>query len=100
MPKLVKINAQGRRIGDSHPRAVLSDHDIDLLWQFLDDRDSLIARMTAAGARQGEVGRALTTAGLSYRLLAAKFEIHKQTVAKIANGVRRCQTAAKTKPYP
>jgi transposase len=100
MLKLVKINERGRRIGEDHPRAVLSDHDVGLLWEFLEEREALIARMTAAGAVQREVEAALTKSGLSYRLLAAKFDVHKQTVAKVAQGARRCQAIAKRKPYP
>lgn len=99
-PKLVKFNEQGRRIGESHPRAVLSDHEIDLLGRFLDDREELISSLRRAKVRQADIEAELTRAGLSFRLLAAKFEVHKQTVAKIANGARRCQWAAKRKPYP
>lgn len=100
MPKHVKINAHGRRIGESHPRAVLSDHEADLLFSFLAEREAVIAVLKAMGARQVEIDTALATKGLSYRCLAEKFEIHKQTVAKFASGARRCQTTARVKPYP
>ena len=36
----VKINEKGRRIGEDHPRAVLSDHEIDLLAGLLDEREA------------------------------------------------------------
>lgn len=94
MPRLVKINEQGRRIGESHPRAVLTDHEVGLLIALLDERDALIGRMAFDGARRAEIDAALIRAGMSFRLLAEKFEIHKQTVAKIASGARRCQTPA------
>jgi hypothetical protein len=100
MTQLVKINEHGRRIGESHPRAVLTDHEVELLLGLLGERDALVIRMHAEGARQAEIDKALTVAGLSYRCLALKFEIHKQHVAKIAQGARRCQTPAKVKPYP
>lgn len=92
MPRRVKINEMGRRIGESHPRAVLTDHEVGLLIAMLDERDALLGRMAFDGARVAEIDAALIAAGLSFRLLAAKFEIHKQTVAKIARGERRCQT--------
>lgn len=92
MDKLVKINEHGRRIGESHPRAVLSDHEVALLLELLDEREAVIGDLLFRGVRQGEIDNMLIAQGLSYRLLALKFEIHKQTVAKIAKGARRCQT--------
>jgi len=99
--RYVKTNEAGRRVGEDHPRAVLSDHDVELLWGFLEERAALIARLRRAGAPQARIEAELTQAGLSYRLLAAKFDVHKQTVAKIANGDRRGQAAfRRRKPYP
>lgn len=100
MPKFVKFNEKGRRIGEDHPRAVLSDHDVELLWGFLEDREHLIATGRKAGLRQVQIEAELTRAGLSYRLLALKFDVHKQTIAKVAQGARRGQAVAKCKPYP
>lgn len=100
MPKLAKCNECGRRIGESHPRAVLLDHEVELLMDLLAERDELIDAMRRAQTKQAEIDAALTAAGLSYRCLAVKFEIHKQTVAKIASGARRCQTAVRFKAYP
>lgn len=98
MPRLVKTNEHGRRIGECHPRAVLLDHDVDLLMGLLAERERLIVSLS--GARQAEIDAALTAADLSYRCLGIKFDVHKQTIAKIASGHRRCQTAAKVRPYP
>ena len=92
MPQNVKKNEQGRRIGESHPRATLTDHEVDLLFEMLAERDGLIAVFKASGSTQGEIDAALAARRLSFRCLAVKFEVHKQTVAKIARGVRRCQT--------
>lgn len=90
----VKINEQGRRIGESHPRAVLSDHEVELLLELLADRETIVRRMQGEGARQVEIDRALIAEGLSYRLLAVKFEVGKRYIGKIASGERRCQTPA------
>lgn len=92
MPEHVKKNEMGRRIGESHPRAVLLDHEVSLLMCMLDERDALIGRMEFDGAGRGEIDRALCVAGLSYRKLAAKFEVHWRYIGKIASGERRCQT--------
>jgi hypothetical protein len=88
----VKFNEHGRRIGESHPRAVLSDHEVELLLELLAEREQIVRDMGAGGFLRVAVDMELTRRGLSYRLLALKFEIHKQHVAKIAQGARRCQT--------
>lgn len=100
MPKLVKINEFGRRIGECHPRAVLTDHEVELLGRLLTERDELIARLFSEGATGGEVNVALARRGLSYGCLAVKFEVHKTCIQKIAEGERRGQRSAKVKPYP
>lgn len=92
MPQLVKINEHGRRIGDSHPRAVLSDHEADLLMGLLAEREALIADLRGKGARQVEIDTMLTAHRLSFRCLAVVFEVHYSTIYKIAKGCRRCQT--------
>lgn len=96
----VKINEHGRRIGESHPRAVLSDHEIELLQELLGEREAIINRMRNAGSRQAEIDTTLAAEGLSYRKLGVKFEVHWRTIGKIANGERRCQTAAAVKACP
>ena len=65
----VAVNEQGRVVGESHPRAVLSDHEVDLLLE-------------------------LQAQGYSYRWLAAKFEVTKSCVAKIVRGEHRAQIVA------
>ena len=94
MERAVKINEYGRRIGESHPRAVLSDHEIELLLELLAEREQVVKGMQAGGSVKAVIDAELTRRGLSYRLLAVKFEVHKQTVAKVAQGARRCQTPA------
>lgn len=67
--RMVAVNERGQRIGESHPRAVLSDHEVDLVLSLRDE-------------------------GYSYGWIAEKMEVHKQTIAKICTGQRRAQVAA------
>lgn len=66
MQKQIALNENGRRVGESHPRAKLLDCEVDLVLGLLD-------------------------AGLSYAAVAAKFEVSKSCVAHIATGRRRSQ---------
>lgn len=69
--KLVAVNEQGRRIGESHPRAKLTDHEVDLVHELVEE-------------------------GMSLRQIAEKFEglISKSQVGKIVQGHFRAQTPA------
>lgn len=91
-PKDVKTNKVGRRIGDSHPRAVLTDHEVELLLTLLDEREHMVAYLLGAKASWHVIGVILTANELSFRCLAEKFEISKSHVANIAAGRQRCQT--------
>lgn len=66
MQLTVALNENGRRIGESHPRAKLLDREVDLVLELLE-------------------------AGLSYAAAAAKFGVSKSCVAHIATGRRRGQ---------
>lgn len=77
--RMVAVNDRGLRIGESHPRAVLTDHEVDLLLE-------LRAEVDAKGAPK-----------YSLSWLAAKFEIHKGTAAKIVSGQRRGQVTDRFK---
>lgn len=68
MKKLLKTNAAGRRIGDSHPRANLMDDEVDLVLE-------------------------LVESGMSYAQVASKMDVSKSCVAHIAKGRRRSQAA-------
>jgi hypothetical protein len=70
--KIIGVNERGYRIGEEHPKATLTDAEVELL-------------------------RKLNEAGLCYRELAEKFETNKGTVAKICRYERRCQYAVKFK---
>lgn len=61
---LVQLNDRDRRIGESHPHARLTDHEVDLVCALLEE-------------------------GLSYTEVAGKFEVSKSCIAHIARGRRR-----------
>ncbi len=71
MQKTIALNENGRRIGESHPRAKLLDHEVDQVL-------------------------ALLEAGLSYAEVALKFDVSKSCVAHIATGRRRGQAVERT----
>lgn len=84
----VAVNERGRRIGETHPRAKLTDHEIDLIRELaepeLDAKGKVIQR------------------GLTYAEIAAKFDeegkrIAKETVKSIVLCRRRGQTPARAK---
>ena len=64
----VAINERGLVIGEDHPRAVLTDHEVDLLLELRDEP-------------------------MSYGKLAVIFEVSKSCVAKICRGEHRSQIA-------
>ncbi len=64
----ISLNESGRRIGESHPRAKLMDHEVDQVL-------------------------ALLEAGMSYAQVAGKMDVSKSCVAHIATGRRRGQPA-------
>jgi hypothetical protein len=68
----VQVNAEGMRIGESHPRAKLTDAEADTLY-------------------------ALHAAGTSYRVLALRFGISKSCAAGIVQGRRRGQAIERIK---
>lgn len=78
----VAITEQGRRAGESHPKAVLTDHDVDLIRQLATQRD--------------EHGRVVKP-GLSYTILARKFEVGKSVIQKIVDCSRRAVVAVRYK---
>lgn len=64
--QMVGVNERGQRIGESHPRAVLTDHEVGLLLE-------------------------LRAEGYSYGWLARTFEVSKSCVAKVCRGEHRAQ---------
>lgn len=66
--RIVGVNDSGRVVGEGHHRAKLSDHDCWLICDL-----------------KGE--------GLSYRQIAVKFDVSRETIVDICKGRRRGQTA-------
>ena len=67
--RLVPVNDRRRRIGEEHPRAVLSDHEVELVHRLRDE-------------------------GLTLAEIARKMEVSKGCVWKIVAGYRRGQAPA------
>jgi hypothetical protein len=70
--KTVQINEAGLRIGQDHPKAVLTDRDVRIFFE-------------------------LRAQGMGYRKLAAIFEISKSHARNMCKGRARCQTATRFK---
>ena len=94
---MVAINELGRRIGETHGRAKLSDHDVDLINGLLECREVLIEEYLAVGLTRREIERSLHKSQLSYAGIAEKFECSKSQVRWIAIGLQRGQVAARFK---
>lgn len=62
--RLLKFDDRGNRIGESNPAAILSDRDVELMLE-------------------------LRAEGYSYRWLADKFEVSRETVKSICTFRRR-----------
>lgn len=71
--RLVTTNDRGLRIGESHARAKLTDHEVDLIRELHEEH------------------------GMGYRLLATKFEVSKRTIRDICSYRKRAQTVANVK---
>lgn len=70
--RLVGVNERGLRVGQDHQRAKITDRDVELIRQMHED-------------------------GLSYRLLAEKFEISKTLAFYICGFQRRASAAVRFK---
>ena len=70
--RAIAINEMGRRIGEDHHKAVLTNAEVELLLQMRDE-------------------------GMSYGQLAVSFEVSKSTIQSICTGRRRCQIVARHK---
>lgn len=67
--KMIAVNARGQVIGEDHPKAVLTDHEVGLLIELRDE-------------------------AFSYGRLSAIFEVSKSCVFRICTGKSRAQTPA------
>jgi len=73
--RLVAVNDAGHLVGESHPRAVLTDHEVDLVFRLREE-------------------------GMSLGRIAKAMEVHKSTVQKILDGTRRCHIVAAWRRVP
>ena len=87
--QLVAVNEAGKRMGEGHGRAKLTDHDVELIQSLIECRDALIREYALIGLTRAQVCRTLAEKQLSYRGIAEKFEISKSHVRHIANGTYR-----------
>jgi len=71
MKKPLSINELGRRIGESHPGAKLTDAEVELVHELLEG-------------------------GMSFAKVAEKFNVSKSCIQKIADGSRRAQRVSRT----
>lgn len=69
MQRLVAVNERGRRIGEDHPLARLTDGEVELIRQLHEE-------------------------GMSYAVLAEKFEVSRWAIGRICRYERRAQTPA------
>lgn len=76
MLKTVGVNDAGLRVGEDHPNAKLTDAEVERIRELHEIE------------------------GLSYAVLAEKFEQSKGAIAKICRYERRGQFAAKAKTVP
>lgn len=72
-PPKGQLAETGRRIGEDHPRAKLSNLQADLLLTLLDAREQCIGVARIRAVSQGEIEALLAALGLSYRCLAVRF---------------------------
>jgi len=70
MIEKIPVNDRGFRVGQYHPRATLTDHEVEQIRQ-------------------------LNEQGMSYRIIAEKFETSKSTIQSICTFLRRNQTATR-----
>lgn len=92
--RIVAVNERGARIGEGHPKATLTDHEVDLLRELLDERTELLRSCRAVGMSDADIERTMRKARLSYGLLATAFEVSKSTVYRINTYAVRAQTVA------
>lgn len=95
--KLVAINENGKRMGEGHGRAKLTDHDVELVQDLLACRDMLVDEYAKQGLSRGHIHRVLNERQLSYAWIADKFEVSKSLIKAIYDGKVRTRAAVEWK---
>jgi hypothetical protein len=95
--KFVPVNERGKRINEGHPRAKLSDHEVELVLALLEARATLHAELLAGGMKRSDIAAELRKRQLSRAFIAEKMEISKWHVIAIESGRRRGQGARRWK---
>jgi DNA invertase Pin-like site-specific DNA recombinase len=70
--RLIAVNAEGLRIGEDHPNAILTNAEVELVRRLHED-------------------------GMRYEDIAVKFELSKWAIGRICRYERRGQTVARWK---
>ena len=83
--KIVAVDEHGRRVGESHPRAKLTDHEVELI------------RQLAEGEVMRNAQGRFEKRGLTYAEIAAKFDVATETVKSICLYRKRATAVAKFK---
>lgn len=73
MSKLIAVDARGHWIGEDHPKAKLTDREVELIRSLHEEE------------------------GFTYQAIAEKFEVPKSTVQMICQYTRRAVTVARWK---
>lgn len=98
MQKLIGVNAGGLRVGEDHHNAKLTNHEVDLIRDSLDERERFIEQLQAAGYGKEQIRHAVKWQGLDVRSIAAKHDVSPSTVQDIHVCRRRSQPIARFKP--
>jgi len=91
MIKFVPVNERGKRINEGHPRAKLSDHEVELMLELLDERKKIVGEMKARGIKWSEILVHLQTVQMSRAFIARKFEISRSYLINVEAGRKRAQ---------
>lgn len=96
--RLLAVNDSGYVIGEQHPRAKLTDRQVDAILDALEERARLVRLMKAAGAKPGEIKAAVRLAQIGFVHLAQRYGCSRRTVRDIGAGNIRSQVPTRWVP--
>ena len=91
MKRVLSLNSAGLRVGESHQRAKLTDAEVDVIRDLLDERDRFVERLKAAGYGREVARRAVVWLSLDVRSIARMFDVTPSTVQSIYTCKTRAQ---------